>query len=136
MIRGTAQPFRFKIPCNFNQLTEVTITFWQDNYYGIDKTRSLPIIKVLSQCKPGSTQKELIVVLNKEETLRFTDKRKAYVQILADYVGGLPFGNKPEIITVYPVRDEAILNQPAPDLGTDDDGDGVVALDGSIIIER
>lgn len=137
MIRGTAQPFRFKIPCNFSQLTEATITFWQENYYGIDETRPLPIIKILSQCRQGNSPKELMVTLNREETLRFTDERKAYVQIMADYVGGLPFGNKPQMITVYPVHDDSILDDnitPTPGPGTDDDGDGVVILDGSTII--
>ncbi len=134
MIRGTAQPFKFKIPCNFSELNTVTITFWQENYYGIDKTRPLPIIKVLSQCRQGNSPKELLVILNKEETLRFTDKRKAYVQIMAEAINGLPFGHKPEMITVYPVHDDSILDDNiVPTPNPDDDG-SVIILDGSTIV--
>jgi hypothetical protein len=131
MIRGTAQPFKFKIPYNFSELSTVSITFWQENYNGIDATRPLPIIKELNQCRQGSSPKELIVILNKEETLRFTDERKAYVQIMAEVTGGLPFGNKPAMITVYPVYDDSnnIIPAPGPD-----DGDGIIILDGSTII--
>ena len=131
MIRGTAQPFNFKIPCNFNELNSVTITFSQDNYNGPDIARPLPIVKVLSQCRQGSSSKELIVILNKEETLRFTDKRKAYVQIIGEVIDGLPFGNKPEMITVYPaLNDDITPSIPSPDYN------GVVILDGSAIIKR
>ena len=131
MIRGTAQPFKFTIPCNFNELQTVSITFWQENYNGPDTTRPLPIIKVLSQCRQGSSSNELVVILNKEETLRFTDKRKAHVQIMAEVVGGLPFGSKPNMITVYPAYDDLILDG---DIVPTPDPDGVVILDGSTII--
>ena len=136
MIRGTAQPFRFKIPCNFSELSSVTITFSQENYNGPNYTRPLPIIKVLSQCRQGESSKELVVILNKEETLRFTDKRKAYVQIMGEVIDGLPFGNKPKTITVYPVLDDSVFDDDIiPTPGPDDDG-GVVILDGSTIIKR
>ena len=136
MIRGTAQPFKFKIPCNFSELSSVRIIFTQDNYNGPDETWPLPIIKVLSQCRQGSTQKELLVTLNKEETLRFTDKRKAYVQIMGEVIDGLPFGSKPHLITVYPVLDDSILDDDIiPTPSPDDDG-RVVILDGANIIQR
>ena len=131
MIRGTAQPFSFKLPCNFSDLLSATITFWQENYNGPDRTRSLPIIKTLSQCRQGNLSNELIVTLNTEETLRFTDKRKAYVQMMAEQIGGLPFGNVPEMITVYPAHtgtgSGGII---VPDL----DNDEIIALDGLAII--
>lgn len=137
MIRGTTAQFKFKIPYDFNSLSVVKITFWQKNYNGPDETRPLPIIKVLSQCSQGSSSKELLVSLNKEETLRFTDTRKAYVQIIAEVVGGISFGNSPETITVYPVHNDAILDDniiPTPTPGEDDDG--VTILDGSTIVTR
>ena len=131
MIRGTAQPFKFKIPCNFDELSSVTITFTQENYNGPDKTRPLPIIKVLSQCRQGSTSKELLVILNKEETLRFTDKRKAFVQIMGEAIDGLSFGNKAATITVYPaLNDDITPSIPSPDYS------GIVILDGGSIIKR
>jgi hypothetical protein len=131
MIRGTAQPFKFKLPCNFSELSSATITFSQENYNGPDETRPLPIVKVLSQCRQGNSPKELLVILNTEETLRFTDKRKAYVQIVAEAIDGLPFGNKPEMITVYPALNEDIAPpMPSPDYNN------IVILDGSAIIKR
>lgn len=136
MIRGTAQPFKFKIPCNFSELSSVVITFSQENYNGPNETRPLPIVKVLSQCRQGSSSKELLVVLNKEETLRFTDKRKAYVQIMGEVIDGLPFGNKPETITVYPVLDDSVLDDDIIPTPSPDDNGNIVFLNGSTIIQR
>lgn len=136
MVRGAAQPFRFKIPCNFGELSSVRITFSQDNYNGPDVTRPLPIIKVLSQCRAGSSSKELLVILNPEETLRFTDKRKAYVQMFGEVIDGLPFRSKIQTITVYPTLDDSIPDDdiiPTPD--PDDDG-RIIILDGLNIIQR
>lgn len=134
MVRGTAQPFQFKIPCTFNELSTVRITFSQENYYGLSESRPLPITKVLSQCRQGGSPNELVVVLNKEETLRFTDKKKAYVQIMATSVNGdIPFSHKPHIFTVYPVLDDSILDDDLiPTPGPFDSG--VIILDGSTII--
>lgn len=131
MIRGMAQPFKFKIPCNFSDLLDAKITFWQENYNGPDYTRPLPIHKVLSQCRQGNTSKELIVILNTEETLRFIDDRKAYVQLRASVIGGLPFGTKPTAITVYPVIDDSVLDDIVPTPTPDED---VFIFDGSTII--
>ena len=131
MIRGTAQPFSFKLPCDFIDLISVKITFWQENYNGPNQTRPLPITKTLLQCRQGNLSNELIVTLNTEETLRFTDKRKAYVQIMAEQVGGLPFGNKPEMITVYPAH---IGTEPGDVIVPDVDNDEIIALDGLAII--
>lgn len=134
MVRGTAQPFQFKIPCTFNELSTVRITFSQENYYGLSASRPLPITKVLSQCRQGSSPNELVVVLNKEETLRFTDKKKAYVQMFAESINGVvPFSHKPHIFTVYPALDDSILGDDIiPTPGPDDNG--IVILDGSTII--
>ena len=134
MIRGTAQPFKFKLPCNFNELESVIITFMQENYNGPSESRPLPIVKNLSQCRQGSSSNELIVILNKEETLRFTDKRKAYVQIKCEGVDSLSFGSKKESITVYPVLNDSILEDnitptPSPE-------DELTTFDGGYIIKR
>lgn len=136
MIRGTTAQFKFKIPYDFDSLSVVKITFWQKNYNGPDETRPLPIIKVLSQCSQGSSSKELLVSLNKEETLRFTDKRKAYVQMVAEVVGGISFGNSPEAITVYPVHNGSILDDNIIPTPTPGEHDGVIILDGSTITTR
>jgi hypothetical protein len=85
----------------------------------------------------GSSPNELVVVLNKEETLRFTDKKKARVQMVAESLDGIvPFSHKPYTFTVYPVLDDSILGDDIiPTPGPSDDG-GVVILDGSTIIKR
>lgn len=132
MVRGTVQPFKFKIPCAFNELSTARITFSQENYYGLSASRPLPITKVLRQCRQGSSPNELVVVLNKEETLRFTDKKKAYVQIMAETLAGPLPSHKPHIFPVYPVLDDSIFDedmQPTPEPGYD----GIVILDGATI---
>jgi hypothetical protein len=133
MIKGTAQPFKFTMPHNFSEIDTAVITFWQENYNGPDKTRPLPIIKVLAQCREGSSPKELIVILNKEETLRFTDKRKAYVQMRAETMSGLSFSHKPRMITVYPTYDDSILDGGVIPTPSPED-ESVIILDGSTII--
>ena len=133
MIRGTTAQFKFKLPYDISELSVVKIIFWQENYSGPDKSRPLPILKVLSQCSQGNSTKELLVSLNKEETLRFADDRKAYVQLQAKPKEGSGFASKKTMITVYPVYDDSVLDDdiiptPIPD------SDGLVILDGSTIV--
>jgi hypothetical protein len=127
VIRGTTTQFKFIIPCNFSELDIVSITFWQEEYYGISEERKLPIVKVKEQCTTLNSPRELCVTLNQEETLRFTEDRKAYVQFRANALDGTSYGMKKREITVYPVRDDSILDEnitPTPDY------DGLVILDG------
>ena len=133
MIRGTTAQFKFQLPYNVRELDVVKITFWQNDYYGPNTTRPLPIVKVLSQCSETSIPNELLVFLNKEETLRFSDDRKAYVQIQAKTVEGNAFASKQEVITVYPVYDDSILDDEILPTPSPDD-DGFVILDGSTIV--
>lgn len=136
MIRGTTAQFKFQLPYNISDLDVVKITFWQNNYYGPDTTRPLPIVKVLSQCSETNVPNELLVFLNKEETLRFLDDRKAYVQIQGKTKEGSAFASKQEMITVYPVYDDSILDDdiiPSPSPGPGDDG--YIVLDGSVITD-
>lgn len=118
MIRGTNAGFKFKIPCNYSDLDAVTITFWQANNNGPSEDRPLPIIKVLEQCSQTDAPNELYVELNEEETLRFNDDRKAYVQMLAVDINGTTTASKKKEITVYPIYDDSLLNDgivPTPD---------------------
>ena len=132
MIRGTTAQFKFKLPYNANEILTVKITFWQTGNDGPDASRPLPIIKVKEQCSFPGGRNELLVSLNKEETLRFEDDRKAYVQLQAKTTDGTVFACKQETITVYPVYDESIFDEeivptPSPDTG------GIIVLDGSTI---
>lgn len=131
MIRGTNAQFKFKLPYNYAELSMVKITFWQPENNGPSANRPLPIIKVLDQCTPSKIPNELCVTLNQEETLRFEEERKAYVQLRATTIEGIPIASKQQMITVYPVYDDSVLDDdilPSPSY------DGWVFLDGSTIL--
>ena len=102
MIRGTETAFRFKLPCSLDDLSWVKVKFWQHGYYGTEK-RPLPIIKTKIDCCAYGTN-AMIVKLTAEETARFSDTKKAYVQMTAN--NGATFGCKRKEITVYPIEDE------------------------------
>lgn len=118
MIRGTDTIFRFKIPCKPDELNWATIKFWQPNNNGTTE-RPLPIIKTKEDRFP-SDENLLIVRLTAEETARFSDRLKAYVQ-MRGCCGGV-FGSKKTIIPIYSMDDDIIAN--------DDD---YVILDGGIV---
>lgn len=131
MIRGTTAQFKFKLPYNVSDISVIKIIFWQDNYSGPDPSRPLPIVKVLDQCNQSGPD-EITIKLTKEETLRFTDDRKAYVQVQGKTIDKAAFASKKELIVVYPVYDDSILDDdiiptPVPDV------DGIIYLDGETI---
>jgi hypothetical protein len=131
MIRGTNAKFTFQLPYNFDQLEKAKVVFWQPENDGPSFNRPLPIVKVLEQCCSGGKPDELCVTLNQEETLRFNEYRKAFVQLRAMTKDGIPVANKAKLITVYPVYDDSILDEeilPTPDF------DGIVRLDGKAIV--
>lgn len=133
MIRGTTAQFKFNLPYNVSDIATAKINFWQENYSGPNPTRPLPIVKVLSQCSESNVPDELLVFLNKEETLRFLDDRKAYVQLHAKTKDGTAFASKQEMITVYPVYDDSILDDDILPTPTPDYGD-IIILDGEPIV--
>lgn len=130
MVRGTTAQFKFKLPYDYSALSVVKIMFWQPGNSGPSLSRPLPITKILDQCSQGENPNELTIVLTEEETLRFSDKIKAYVQLKAKSIDGNAFASKQELIAIYPVRDDAPLEDeiiPTPDY------DGWVILDGQTI---
>lgn len=130
MIRGTTAQFKFELPYDVSELILVKITFWQPGNPGPSESRPLPIIKVLEQCITTDRPDELLVFLNKEETLRFSEERKAYVQIQGKVVDGSTFASKKEMITVYPIYDDSILGDEILPTPTPD---GLIFLTGSVI---
>ena len=133
MIRGTNAEFRFKLPYDFSELSVIQITFWQDNNDGPSNTRPLPIVKVKEQCSQGDQPNICRVILHQEETLRFTDQRKAKIQLRGVTAAGVPFASPQRLITVYPVYDDSVLDGtvvPTPSY------EGIIILDGKKIIER
>jgi hypothetical protein len=131
MIRGTNAQYKFNLPYNFSDIELVKVTFWQDENNGPSSDRPLPIIKVLEQCSPTDKPNQLSVILNQEETLRFSEKRKARVQLYARTYSGIPIASPQRLITVYPIYDDSIIGDnilPTPS------EDGWIYLDGSTII--
>lgn len=128
MIRGTTAQFKFNIPYDFDDLGWVAVTFWQRGNNGTSE-RPLPIVKTKKQCSAPNNQNEVCVTLTSEETARFSDKQKAYVQLRAQ-ANGNTFASKQERITVYPINDE--LLKEGSDLPAAD-GDGWIILDGQTI---
>ena len=130
MIRGTNAQFKFRLPYKFSELDWVNIVFWQPENTGPESSRPLPITKVLEQCSQTEISNELSVTLNQEETLRFIETRKAYVQLRAATLEGVNIASKKQQITVYPIYDDSILDGeilPTPSY------DGLVFLDGQSI---
>lgn len=131
MVRGTTAQFKFQLPYDFQDLNVAHITFWQPGNNGPDATRPLPIVKTLSQCMSSDTPKELCITLTQEETLRFSEKSKAYVQLRATSLDGSSFASKQEILTVYPVYDDSILGE--EDIIPTPDDNGWSYLDGGTV---
>ena len=129
MIRGTTAQFKFKLPYAKGDLQWVTMKFWQPGNDGTTEA-PLPIIKIKENCTGDSTSKELSVSLTSEETLRFTDKYKAKVQMRAQHKDGPVFASKEKVITVYPLDEDLTQDVILP--GETDDG--WIVLDGQPVI--
>ena len=115
MIRGTSQPFKFKMPYDFEELKTLRITFWQkdDNR---NEDQVLIVKEVLPSADPESLYdwaqydgKEVCVVLDQHETLQFSTDRKAYAQLKASTADGFVFASRIKPISVYPIKDEEIF---------------------------
>ena len=127
MIRGTTAQFKFNIPCTKSELEWATIKFWQPN----NPNKLLPITKSLSNCHNPEDSKELYISLTAEETSRFSDKYKAMLQFRAQHANsGTIFGIKTQQITVYPMSDEILKENPTM---PDEDENGFIILDGETI---
>lgn len=132
MIRGTTTRFRFNIPYKVDTLEWVTIKFWQPGNPGTTLA-PLPIIKKFNKpIDKSDNSYELTVTLSAEETARFSDKFKVRVQLRAANEQNAIFACKEQLITVYPMNDDIIEEN--PDLGETND-EGYVILDGKPIIQ-
>lgn len=125
MIRGTTEQFKFQMPYEFGKLCWIEVTFWQPGHSGTE-IAPLPFKKVYDK-RDGSTRddgfapegneltsKTVIISLTDEETRRFTDKCKGYVQVMALCdKEDIKFGSKPTTFIVYP----AALEDTFDDIG-------------------
>lgn len=131
MIRGTTAQFKFKMPYTLSELLWATMQFWQPGNNGTTEA-PLPIIKKKTDFSGDGDSRELLVSLTSEETLRFTDKMKARVQLRAQHENGTVFASHQEIVTVYPLPDDLVVEQdPMPE----EDNGGWIILDGKPITE-
>ena len=129
MIRGTTAQFKFQLPYKYLEIKFAKVVFWQPGNNGPSEDRPLPIVKGIGQCYK-SGENELSVKLLPEETLRFTEKNKAYVQLTATMNDETRFASRQEQITVYPIYDDSIFGDvviPSPD------DDGWIIIDGGIV---
>lgn len=142
MIRGTTAGFKFTLPYPLNKLSRATVTFWQDGYKGTS-FGLLPIIKDFKDFDESDDSTQLTVVLNASETKRFTDKLKARVQLIAttrpivdsetdtEIEPSVRFASRISLITVHPISDDIIEENPEDTAPTDENG--WVILDGQNI---
>lgn len=126
MIRGTTAQFKFKLPYPKEKLEWATIRFWQPG----NMHQNLPITKTLDECDAPADSTELCVSLTVDETMRFSEKRKAKVQLRAQLkkeYNGTVFGSRTKLFTVYPTYDES------SDLPIENE-DGFIILDGETVV--
>lgn len=99
------------------------------------KSTNLNEVYINNGIRPDENNaKKLFATLTVEETLRFVDTRKGYVQIKA-YCDqdNVTFGSKPELFTVYPAKSTSLFG----DLGPGSiDYDGAQILDAGEILQR
>ena len=129
MIRGTTAQFKFKLPYPKSELTWATIKFWQPG----NMNQGLPITKQLVHCDSPDDSTELCISLIADETIRFSEKRKAKVQLRAQHTtSGTVFGSRPQLFTVYPMHDEIIEEDPTLPAENEE---GWIVLDGEIVTD-
>ncbi len=128
MIRGTTAQFKFKLPYSYDELANIVIRFWQPGNFD----DALPIIKQKINCSEPAAR-EICVSLRPSETALFSDKYKAKMQLRAQPYLGTPFGSKECLVTVYPMPDDIIVDDPTidPDNPVEDEW---IILDGDDIV--
>lgn len=126
MIRGTNTQFKFKLPYKQEELAWATIKFWQPG----NTSKLLPITKKLDNCSTSDDPKELCVALTAEETMRFVEKYRGKTQLRAQTLDGTTFGSKEYLITIYPMSDDILDEDP---IMPSPNKEGWVILDGGSV---
>jgi hypothetical protein len=129
MIRGTTAQFKFKLPYPKEELEWATMKFWQPG----NMNEYLPITKKLEDCDAPADSTELCVSLTADQTMIFSEKRKAKVQLRAKHRNsGAVFGSRPQLFTVYPMNDEILEEDPTLPAENEE---GWVILDGETVTD-
>ncbi len=119
MIRGTTAPFKFNVPYAWPDICAIEATFTQKK----DDGSQLAIVKEYDtrwgeSINPGGFAPDennpniIYVILDPEETLQFSDKRKAQVQVKVYCPKKGTVANKPVRFTVYPINNDNIFEDP------------------------
>lgn len=142
MIRGTTAPFKFEVPYDTSTISAIVVTFSQKHWNGT-ATAALPLekwylaswmtqedgsVKLVETRNDGfafseTNPKEIQTTLTEEETLRFSDKEKAYMQIRVQFDidgGQVTRASLPQKITVHPVLNDSQIGTPTPSETIDD----------------
>ena len=129
MIRGTTAPFKFNVPYAWSEICAIEATFTQNK----DDGTRLSIVKEYDTrwsenantggfTPDGNNPYVIYVALDPAETLLFSEKRKAEVQIKVYCPGKGVIANKPTKFSVYPINNDSMFDgdpgEPAP--GRDD----------------
>ena len=119
MIRGTTAPFKFTLPYTKDKILLAEAKFWQSgNDKGLERDYPLPIVKHYSQTNWNNgiqypwnwiDDSTLVVTLGQRETLTFSDKYKARIQLRVRTTDNLVFASEQQIINVYPANWDAPL---------------------------
>ena len=129
MIRGTTAKYKFKLPYPKEELVWVTIKFWQPG----NLSKLLPITRKLEHCDAPDDSMELYVSLTADETMRFSEKYKAVMQLRAQHSNsGTIFGSRKKLITVYSMNDDILEEDPTMPAENED---GWIILDGQPIVD-
>lgn len=142
MIRGTTAPFKFEVPYDTNTISAIVVTFSQKHWrltdtapFSLEKwyiasweTQEDGSMKMISTRNDGFAfssinPKEIQMSLPEEDTLRFSDKEKAYMQIRVQFEideGQVTRASLPQKITVYPVLNNEQIGTPTPSEIVDD----------------
>lgn len=129
MIRGTTAQFKLKLPYSYDEFTNIIIRFWQPG----NPSEFLPLFKYKSDCRELA-ERELHVSLRPSETALFSDKRKAKMQLMCYPLVGAPFGSKERLVTVYPMPDDIIIDDPVIDPSIPPEDEWII-LDGDVIVD-
>ena len=142
MIRGTTAPFKFEVPYDTNTISAIVVTFSQKHWrltntapFSLEKwytaswvTQEDGSMKLVKTRNDGfafseTNPKEVQMILPEEDTLRFSDKEKAYMQIRVQFDidgGQVTRASLTQKITVYPVLNDSQIGAPTPSETIDD----------------
>lgn len=142
MIRGTTAPFKFEVPYDTSTISTIVVTFSQKHWrltdiapFSLEKrytaswvTQEDGSMKLIPMINNGfafseTNSKEIQMMLPEEDTLRFSDKEKAYMQIRVQFDidgGQVTRASLPQKITVYPVLNDSQIGTPTPSETIDD----------------